>query len=360
MIGPIMKRVVTSGALVIIVFTMGTYAPNGAGASTARVTLTGSGSTFDAPFFDLAFPAYQHVHKADAVKYAAVGSSAGIQSFLADTVDFGASDVPMTESEQATGKGGPSVQVPVDLGAEVVIYNLLGTGTGLHLTGPLIADIFRGKITNWTAPAIVALNPGAEIPNEQITVIHRSDGSGTTYIFSDYLSHVSGAWSSTLGVGRSINWPVGYGGDGNAGVASLVARTPGAIGYIERSYSSPTLFAYTAIRNAAGLFVTPTATNIAAAAARKPDVSASNFSIVDEPGPRSYPIVGYSWVLIYEHQTNTDSGMALVSLLDWLTHVGQSYAAQAGYVPLPSNIRALAVATLRKVVGPSGQNLLSA
>ncbi len=348
-----------AGTLLMVLPIAGIVAAPSASTISAPIALTGSGSTFDAPFFNLAFPAYHHLNEAVSIKYAAVGSSAGIQSFMADQVAFGASDVPMTSAEQATSQGGPSVQVPVDLGAEVVIYNLNGTGTGLHLTGPLIAEIFRGKITNWDSPAILALNPGVDIPTEPITVIHRSDGSGTTYIFSNYLSEVSSGWAADPGVGRSLNWPVGYGGDGNAGVAALVARIPGSIGYVERSYSSPRLFAYAAIRNAAGRFVTPTATNVAAAAAHKSDVSATNFSIVDQPGSRSYPIVGYSWVLVYQNQANTTSGMALVQLLDWVTHAGQVYAAQASYVPLPPVIRTLARSTLRQVVGPSGERLLS-
>ncbi len=322
-------------------------------------TLSGAGSTFDEPFFSLAFPAYHRLNRSVAVNYAAVGSSDGIQDFQGNKVDFGASDVPMTSAEQAASQGGPTVQVPVDLGAEVVAYNLLGVGSGLRLTGPIIADIFRGKITNWDAPAIRALNPNINIPNLGIIVVHRSDGSGTTYIFSDYLAAVSSAWSSSLGVGRSINWPVGLGGDGNAGVASIVAHTTGAIGYVERSYTSDTLLGFAAIRNRAGRYVTPFAANIATAAAQKPDVSAKDFSIVDQPGALAYPIVGYSWALLYKNQSDSRSGHALVQLLDWLTHSGQSYAAQAGYVPLPSNIRALARSALSQVVSSSGKSLLA-
>lgn len=321
------------------------------------ITLAGAGSTFDAPFFNRAFPAYHRVDPVVSIHYSAVGSTAGIASFSANQVAFGASDVPMTTAEQTSAQGGPSVQVPVDLGAEVLIYNLPGAPTGIHLNGSVIADIFRGEITSWDSPAIAALNQGAQIPALPITVVHRSDGSGTTYIFTDYLSRVDSKWASSLGVGRSINWPVGYGGNGNAGVAALVGQIPGSIGYVERSYNLKGLFGFAAVRNAAGRFVTPTPSNIAAAAAKKTDVSASNFSIVNEPGSKSYPIVGYSWALVYQHQENAASGTALVQLLDWLTHSGQTYAAQTGYVPLPSSIRALARTTLLQIVGPSGDKL---
>ncbi len=331
---------------------------SGAAATVSQpVTLAGAGSTFDAPFFKQAFPAYHRMNPAVSIKYSAVGSTAGISSFSANQVAFGASDVPMTAAEQMSAQGGPSVQVPVDLGAEVLIYNLPGTPTGIYLTGSVIADIFRGQITSWDAPAITALNHGVEIPGLPITVVHRSDGSGTTYIFTDYLSRVDKNWASSLGVGRSLNWPVGYGGNGNAGVAALVGHIPGSIGYVERSYNPNQLFGFAAIRNSAGRFVTPTPSNIAAAAAQKADVSASNFSIVNEPGSKSYPIVGYSWALVYQHQDNAASGTALVQMLSWLTSNGQSYAAKAGYVPLPSSIRALARTTLQQIVGPSGDKL---
>ena len=282
---------------------------SGAAATISQpITLAGAGSTFDAPFFKEAFPAYHRMNPAVSINYSAVGSTAGISTFSANQVAFGASDVPMTAAEQMSAQGGPSVQVPVDLGAEVLIYNLPGAPSGIHLTGTVIADIFRGQITGWDAPAITALNRGVEIPALPITVVHRSDGSGTTYIFTDYLSRVDKNWASSLGVGRSINWPVGYGGTGNAGVAALVGQIPGSIGYVERSYNPNQLFGFAAIRNAAGRFVTPTPTNIAAAAAQKPDVSASNFSIVNQRGSNSYPIVGYSWALVYEHQENAASG----------------------------------------------------
>ena len=222
-------------------------------------TLTGAGSTFDAPFFDQAFAQYHQHHPAASISYTAVGSSAGIAAFSAKQADFGASDVPMTASEQAAATGGPSVQVPVVLGAEVIAYNLtLPSGQRLHLTGPVIARIFLGQITNWHDPAITALNPGITIPGAPITVVHRSDGSGTTYIFSNYLSSTDPTWAAKVGTGKTLHWPVGEGAEGNASVAATVFRTPFSIGYVERSYTHGLVLPFAAIRNRAGHYVIPT------------------------------------------------------------------------------------------------------
>ncbi len=229
-----------------------------AAASGPAGTLTGAGSTFDAPFFDLAFAKYHQQHPAVTVSYSAVGSSAGIAAFSAKHADFGASDVPMTASEQAAAQGGSVVQVPVDLGAEGVVYNLsLPAGSRLHLTGPVLARIFLGQITTWHDPAITALNPGVNLPSARISVVHRSDGSGTTYIFSNYLSSVAPAWAAKVGTGKTLNWPAGEGAEGNAGVASAVYRTPFSIGYVEHAYSQGLLLPIAAIRNQAGNYTVP-------------------------------------------------------------------------------------------------------
>jgi phosphate transport system substrate-binding protein len=324
-----------------------------AAASSPDRTLTGAGSTFDAPFFDLAFAKYHQQHPGVTVNYAAVGSSAGITAFAAKQADFGASDVPMTAAEQAAAKGGQVVQVPVDLGAEGVVYNLsLPAGSRLHLTGPVIARIFLGQITSWHDPAITALNPGINLPSAPISIVHRSDGSGTTYIFSNYLSSVSPAWAAKVGAGKSPNWPAGEGAEGNGGVAASVYRTPFSIGYVEQSYSKGLLLPSAAIRNKAGHYVIPSTQSAAADAAQKPAITPTNFSIVNQPGASSYPITGYSWALVYAHQPSQATGQQLVSLLDWLTHSGQTYAAATSYVPLPTRIRQLAHTMLQQVTGP--------
>lgn len=323
------------------------------------VRLNGAGSSFDLPFFSLAFAAYHERNPSVSVSYSAVGSSAGIAAFRAGQVSFGASDVPMTAAQRAAARGGTPLQVPVDLGAVVVAYNVLLPGAGhLRLTGPVIARIFMGQITRWNARIIASLNPGVSLPDEPITVIHRSDGSGTTYIFSNYLSSVDPAWAARLGASTTIRWPDGLGAKGNPGVATAIARIPFSIGYVERSYSRGPLLSFAAVRNQAGDFTTPTATAIAADAARKPDVSASDFSIVNEPGALSYPISGYSWALVYRDQPSLSTGHALVALLDWLTHSGQAYAARDDYVPLPPQIQQLASVTLSQVTGPGGKPLL--
>ena len=325
-----------------------------------KPTLTGSGSTFDAPFFSAAFAKYQQLHPSVTITYAVVGSSAGIAAISADQVDFGASDVPMTTSEQAAAQGGPITQVPVDLGGEGIAYHLsLPAGARLHLSGPVLAEIYLGQITRWNDPAISALNPGLSLPDARITVVHRSDGSGTTYIFTNYLSSVDPAWAAKVGASKTPSWPVGEGDQGNAGVATDVYRTPFSIGYIEEAYDHGLLLPFAAIRNQAGNYVLPSAQTIAADAAQKPAITPADFSIVNQPGAGSYPISGYSWALVYTRQSDQATGQALVAMLDWLTHDGQAYAAANGYVPLPSGIQQLARTMLQQITGPSGTSLLS-
>jgi len=260
-----------------------------------KPTLSGAGSTFAAPFFAAAFPRYQQQHPGVTIGYSAVGSSAGIAAISAKQVGFGASDVPMTASEQAAATGGPVTQVPVALGGEGIAYNLsLPAGARLHLTGPVLAGIFLGQITRWNDPAITALNPGLSLQAAQINVVHRSDGSGTTYIFSNYLSSVDPAWAAKVGTGKTLNWPAGQGAEGNGGVATAVNRTPFSIGYIEQAYSQGLTLPFAALRNQAGTYVTPSAQTVAAAAAQKPAITPTDFSIVNQPGAGSYPISGSS------------------------------------------------------------------
>jgi phosphate transport system substrate-binding protein len=324
-----------------------------------RPTLIGAGSTFDAPFFAVAFTHYQQQHPGVTISYAVVGSSAGIAAISAQQVDFGASDSPMTASQQAAAKGGSITQVPVDLGGEGIAYNLsLPAGARLHLTGPVLAEIYLGQITHWNDPALTALNPGLPLPNAAITVVHRSDGSGTTYIFSNYLSAVSPAWAAKVGTAQKLNWPVGEGAEGNGSVATDVFSSPFSIGYIEQAYSLGLTLPFAALRNQAGTYVTPSVQTVDAAAAQKPAITPTDFSIVNQPGASSYPISGYSWALVYTHQSNHARGQALVAMVDWLSHQGQSYAAANGYVPLPSQIQQLATTMLQQVTGPSGTPLL--
>jgi len=325
-----------------------------------KPTLSGAGSTFDAPFFAAAFARYQQQHPGVTIGYSAVGSSAGIAAFSAQRVDFGASDVPMTATEQAAATGGPVTQVPVALGGEGIAYTLsLPAGSRLHLTGPVLAAIYLGQITRWNAPALTALNPGLSLPDTAINVVHRSDGSGTTYIFSNYLSSVDPAWAAKVGTGKTLHWPAGQGAEGNGGVATAVDRTPYSIGYIEQAYSQGLTLPFAALRNQAGTYVTPSAQTVAADAAQKPAITPVDFSIVNQPGPGSYPISGYSWALISTRQPSQATGQALVTMLDWLTHDGQASAAANGYVPLPAQIQQLARTMLGQITDPAGAHLLS-
>jgi phosphate transport system substrate-binding protein len=322
-------------------------------------TIVGAGSTFDAPLFARAFARYHELNPRVTVHYEARGSSFGIQAFQDNSVDFGASDVPMTRQEISMAKGGRVLQVPVDLGAEAVSYNLPGVPAGMDLTGSVFADIYLGKITRWNDPAITHLNPSLILPDEPITVVHRSDGSGTTYIFTDVLSSVSEPWAVGPGTGKTIAWPTGVGRSGNPGVAKEVAATPGAIGYVELSYALENNFTFAKILNSIGFYVLPVLQTVSTAAAQKPNISPTNFSIVNEPGNLSYPISGYSWVLVYERQPNMKIGESMVKMLDWLTQGGGQAQAQAiNCAPLPASVSQLARSTLARVADKSGSALL--
>ena len=347
-----MTALVAMGTPAVASAAVASAAPNDL--STPKANLTGAGSTFDQPFFTLAFYDYYKLNPNVTVAYASIGSGGGIAQFQANTVNFGASDVPMAASDLAMDTGGAALQIPVDLGGEAISYNLPGIKGGLHLTGSLLANIYLGKVKNWDNIAIAKLNPGVDLPKLGITVVHRSDGSGTTYIFTNYLATVSKPWASGPGVGKSPDWPVGVGGKGNEGVAGEVEDIKGSIGYVELDYALESKFTFAAMQNAASKFVLPSIKTVAADAAEKPDVSPTDFAIVNEPGAASYPISGYSWALVYVKQTNTDVAIALARVLDWLTHAGQADAQSLDYVPLPANIQALAQTDIAQILTPAG------
>ncbi len=339
-------------ALVLALSVAGLASPRGGG-----VTLDGAGSTFDNPLFTSAFYTYHQTHPGVTINYAAVGSSAGIAQFQAGTVNFGATDVPMT-ADQISQARGTTLQVPVALGGVAIIYHLQGVARGLRLTRGTLANIFLGHITYFDDHAITSQNPGVHLPHTRITVVHRSDGSGTTYIFTDALGHFSSAWASGPGTSTTVNWPVGIGEPGSSGVAAVVAQTNGAIGYVELSYAKSNHITFARVQNAAGEFISPGPNTIASAASAFPHVSATNFSIVNAGGARSYPICGYSWMLLYKHQSNDADGSALAHMADWLTHGGQALGKPLLYVPLPASIQALAHNTLKKMVDPDGHPYL--
>jgi phosphate transport system substrate-binding protein len=320
------------------------------GSATTTVTTTcpptaalvGSGSTFDAPLFSSMFKAYAQTGCHVRVSYTGTGSSAGISQLLADTVAFGATDAPMTDAQMASSSHGPIVHVPVTIGAVAVTYNVpeIPISTHLRLTGATLANIFLGKVAFWDDPSITANNPGVALPHQAIHVIHRSDGSGTSNILTHYLSAVSSAWARGPGPGSTIHWPTGTGAKGNGGVASAVKVTRYSIGYNELDYALSNAIQYASIQNADhSAFVVPSIDTVKAASDAATNIPADlRFYIVDEPGAASYPISGFSWVVVYRDQGNADQGTALANLLWWMAHDGQQFATPINYVPLSPSI----------------------
>jgi phosphate transport system substrate-binding protein len=311
-----------------------------AGSSAAQsVDLNGAGATFPYPIYSKWFSDYAQSTGVK-INYQSIGSGGGIRQLSEQTVDFGASDSPMSDQELAAAKGGPVLHFPTVMGAVVVTYNIPAVAKPLNLSGDVIADIFAGKITKWNDARIVALNRGVSLPNSDILVVHRTDGSGTTYIFSDYLSAVSPSWSSSLGKGKEIKWPVGLGGKGNDGVSGQVKMTPGSIGYVELAYAKQNKLPFANVRNAAGHYVTPTIASVTAAAAgmKLPRNTDYRVSIVNAPGKDSYPISSMTWILAYQNQTDRVKGAKLVNFLRWAYKDGEKSASALDYAPLPPSL----------------------
>lgn len=316
----------------------------------AATQLTGAGSSFDFPFFSKAFYIYNQKNPDVTVNYQSIGSGGGIQQFTAKNVDFGATDVPMN-AEELTRARQAVLQIPVTLGGAAIAYNLPGV-TGLRLSRQVVADIYLGKITKWNDPRIANLNKSVKLPDMPIVVVHRSDGSGTSYIFTDFLSHVSPEWKSKVGTGKSVSWPApsAVGAKGNEGVAGQVRSTPGAIGYVELAYVIENKMDAAVLQNRAGKWVTISPEAVAAAAASKPEVSATNFSIVDAGAADAWPVSGYSWVVVYRDQQNKDRAKILYNVLAWLVgSQGQDNAKSVDYVPLPRNVQDTASHTLNEM-----------
>ena len=320
------------------------------------VDLTGAGATFPYPIYSKWFSDYA-TSSGVKINYQSIGSGGGIRQLIEGTVDFGATDSPMSDEEMAKAKGGPVIHIPTVMGADVITYNVEGLTHPLNLTGEVIADIFLGKIKKWNDARIAALNGDAKLPNQDILVVHRSDGSGTTYIFTDYLSAVSTAWKNGPGRGKEVQWPAGLGAKGNEGVAGQVKQTPGAIGYTELAYAKQNRLAYAAVRNATGEFVLPSIESITAAAAgtltKLPENTDFRVSIVNPPGAGAYPIASFTWILIYQNQPDADKGKKLVDFLRWALREGDASAAALDYAPLPAQLDARLEQRLQSVtVGP--------
>jgi len=311
--------------------------------------LTGAGATFPEPFYTKAFYQYNQLHSKVQVNYQAVGSGAGIKQYTTGTVDFGASDVPMTQAEVTAAGGADSlVEIPTTLGVVAIAYNLPAVGS-LQLDGSALSGIFLGSIKSWDDAAIKALNPGAGLPSKPITVVHRSDGSGTTYAFTDYLGKVSPDWKSKVGVGKSVSWPVGIGGQGNAGVGQAVKQTDNSIGYVELAYVVQTGMQAALMKNADGKFVKPSLDGATAAAAGNSGLSPDNFSITNNPGPTTYAIASFSWVILKKNQADAAKGRAVVYLFDWLTKDGQTFGKDLQYAPLPKAAQTYADTQLKSI-----------
>ena len=321
-------------------------------------SVTGAGATFPGPFYLKAFADYSAKYPQVTINYQAVGSGAGISQFQAKTVDFGASDVPMGAAD-ITKAGGPDAmtQIPTTLGVVSIAFNISGVSS-LNLDGSTLANIFLGHIKNWNDPAIAALNSGATLPNKSITVVHRSDGSGTTFHFTDYLSKISDEWKSTVGNAKSVKWPTGVGASGNQAVAQAVTSTDGSIGYVELAYVVQTGMKQAAIKNANGKFVQASVQGATAAAGTNTSVGPTNFSITNAACDACYPISGFSWVMLYTNYTDTAKGKAIVYLFKWLVTGGQANGADLQYAPLPSAVQQLALTNL-KLVKANGAAVLS-
>jgi len=318
--------------------------------------LDGAGATFPAPLY----AKWAEAQKAEtglALNYQAIGSGGGIKQIKAKTVAFGASDKPLKPEElDAAGLA----QFPTVIGGVVPVVNLPGVEPGqVKLTGPVLADIFLGKITKWSDPAVVALNAGAKLPNLPITVVHRSDGSGTSFLFTSYLAAVAPQWA-TVGASDSVAWPTGQGGKGNDGVAGYVKQTPGAIGYVEYAYAKQNGMAHANLQNAAGVFVAPTAESFAAAAAGADWSKAPSFYLLllNQPGQGSWPITGATFILMHKKQDDAAKGRAVLSFFEWAYSKGDVAAGELAYVPLPADLKDRARASWFAIVGPDGKPLL--
>jgi phosphate transport system substrate-binding protein len=321
--------------------------------------LQGAGATFPEPFYTKAFYQYNQDHSAVSVNYQAIGSGGGIKAFQAGTVDFGASDVPMAAADIAAAGGDASlVQVPTILGVESIAYNLQGVDK-LKLDGPTLASIYLGTVKTWNDPAIKAMNSGVSLPSTAITVVHRSDSSGTSYGFTDYLAKVSPDWKTKVGVGKAVQWPAGVGASGNQGVGQQVKTTDGAIGYVELAYVVQSNLQSAYMKNDAGQFLQASEAGATAAAqAAGSAVSPTSFSITNEPGAKSYPIASFSWVILKTSQTDAAKGKALVYLFKWLVTAGQAQGKDLQYAPLPTPVQSLALSSLKKVTA-NGKAILS-
>jgi len=318
-------------------------------AGAEKIQINGAGATFPYPIYSKWFSEYNKLHPDVEVNYQSIGSGGGIRQLTAETVFFGATDGPMTE-EQLKGAPGRVLHFPTVLGGVVPIYNLPGVGE-LKFTGPVIADMVLGKISKWNDPALAKLNPGVKLPDTDVAIVHRSDGSGTTYIFVDFLAKVSPEFKQKVGVATSVNWPNGVGGKGNEGVSGLVKQTPGAFGYVELIYALQNKIEFGSVQNQAGEFVRSSLESVTAAAAAAAGSMPEDFrvSITNAPGKGVYPISSFTWLLFYEDPKDKKSAKVMVDFLKWALTEGQKYTKDLGYAPVPQGVVGLEMKAVGKI-----------
>jgi len=305
-----------------------------------QTTLNGAGATFPYPMYSKWFGEYHKAHPDIEINYQSIGSGGGIRQVLAQTVDFGASDGPMSDEQLKEAKV-PILHIPTVLGADVPAYNVPGVSQELKFSPEVLANIFLGKITTWNDPAIAKINPGVNLPGQPIVVVHRSDGSGTTYIWTDYLSKISAEWRGGPGKGTSVKWPTGLGAKGNEGVAGMIRQMEGAFGYVELIYAIQNNIPYGSVRNAAGNFVKASLAGVTSAAGSVKDMPADfRVSITNAPGQDAYPISSFTWLLIPVQSKDPAKGKILVDFLNWMLDSGEKMTEQLAYAPLPDNVSA--------------------
>jgi phosphate transport system substrate-binding protein len=314
-----------------------------------QTTLNGAGATFPYPIYSKWFSEYHKVHSDVEINYQSIGSGGGIRQVTSGTVDFGASDMPMTDKQLQEAKK-TILNIPTVLGADVPAYNIPGVTAELKFTPESLAGIFLGKISKWNDQAISAANPGVNLPDKDIIVVHRSDGSGTSFIWTDYLSKVSPEWKSQVGADTSVKWPVGMGGKGNEGVAGFVRQLPGSIGYVELIYAVQNKITYGSVRNSAGNFVKASLEGVTAAAASAPKMPADfRVSITNAPGKDAYPISSFTWLLIPAQSKDGARGKILADFLNWMVTDGQKMTSALSYAPLPDNVVAKVKEAIKQV-----------
>ncbi|HVH86904.1 MAG TPA: phosphate ABC transporter substrate-binding protein PstS [Terriglobales bacterium] len=310
-----------------------------AGSVTAQTQINGAGATFPNPIYSKWFSEYHKLHPDVQINYQPIGSGGGIQQVSVGTVDFGASDVGMTDAQLKAAKT-PIQLIPTVMGSVVPAYNIPGVKEDLKFTPDVLANIFLGKITNWNDPAIQKINPDVKLPNQTINVVHRSDGSGTTGVFTDYLSKVSPEWKSTVGSGTSVKWPVGIGGKGNEGVAGTIRSVDGAIGYVELIYALSNKITFGSVKNKAGVFMKANLENTSAAANGVKIPDDYRVSITNSPNKDAYPIATFTWLLIPKKSSDPNKGKVIKDFLAWMIDDGQKMVEQLDYAPLPTELQA--------------------